>query len=62
MTTDNVKNNNEWEAFIKSEVVNFLATHGLNKIVVDDGCGKKGNIRIGSNGEYKIQVVTSDTM
>lgn len=52
----------EWYKFINSEVVNFLAANNLDKIIVDDGYGQKATIRINKNGEYKIQITSSETL
>lgn len=52
----NVKTRDEWDSFVKSHVINFMTEHNLQKIQVDDGCGKKGKITINSKGEYKVDI------
>lgn len=60
--TVNKKTREEWYKFVNSDVVNFLAANGLDKITVDDGCGQKATIKINKNGEYKIQITSSETI
>jgi len=52
----------EFYKFVHSDVVNFLAANNLDKIVIDDGCGQKASIRINKNGEYKVQITSSETL
>jgi hypothetical protein len=56
------KTKEEWYKFINSDVINFLVANNLDKITVDDGCGQKAVIRINKNGEYKIQITSSETL
>ena len=62
MNTNVAMTNSEWENFVKGEVVNFLMNKGLQKITVDDGCGKKGTVKVDSNGNYKVQVTSNETL
>ena len=57
-----VKSKEEWDSFVKSELVNFLVEHHIEKIIVDDGAGKKGVVKINSNGEYKVQITSNETL
>lgn len=56
------KTKEEWHKFINSDVLNFLVANNLDKITVDDGCGQKATIRINKNGEYKVQITSSETL
>lgn len=56
------KSKEEWYKFVNSDVVNFLANNCLDKITVDDGCGQKATIKINKNGEYKVQITSSETL
>lgn len=53
---------NEWECFAKGDVINFMMENDLEKISVEDGCGRKVVIKKNKNGEYKVQVVTNETL
>lgn len=57
-----LKNKEEWEKFTHADVMNFMAVHNLQKIIVDDGSGKKATIRRGAQGEFKIQIVSQETL
>lgn len=63
---ENIKASNmskeQFDNFIKSDLVNFMAKYDLQNISINDGCGKKGVIRRGSQGEYKIQVTSNETL
>lgn len=63
---DNVQSNKmtkeEFYKFVHSDVVNFLAANNLDKIIIDDGFGQKASIRINKNGEYKVQITSSETL
>lgn len=54
--------NAEWENFVKGDVVNFLMANDLQSIQISDGNGKKGKVSVGSNGQYKVQVTSNETM
>jgi hypothetical protein len=53
-----VKSKDQWEAFVKGDVLNFLIANDIEKIQVDDGCGRKGVIKRNAQGDY-ITVITS---
>lgn len=54
--------NEEWDTFIKGELIKFMTEHEIEKITVDDGCGKKGKVARNANGEFKVQVTSNDTL
>lgn len=54
--------NAEWENFVKGTVVNFLMNNDLQKVVVEDGTGKKGTVKLDSKGQYKVQITSNETM
>ena len=51
-----------WDKFAKGDLMNFMALHNLQKIVVEDGAGKKASIKINKNGEYQVQVTFYEVM
>ena len=55
-------NNGEWENFVNGKLIVFMEENGLEKITVDEGCGRKGRIAKNKNGEFKIQVTFNETM
>ena len=57
-----LKNKDNWEGFVKGDLLNFLAQHNLQAISVDDGAGKKGIIKRSSAGEYKVQITSNETL
>ena len=59
---EKVMTNAEWENFVKGTIVNFLMTNKLQKIVIEDGSGKKGIVKLDSKGQYKIQITSNETM
>lgn len=56
------KTNNEWEGFVKGDVLNFMIANDIQSININDGSGKKGVIRRNAQGEYKVQTTSSETM
>lgn len=62
VNANNKMTKDQFYKFVHSEVVNFLASNGLDKIQVDDGCGNKASIRIDKNGEYKVQITSAETV
>ena len=46
-----------WEAFVKQDVLNFLMTHNLQAITVDDGAGKKGVIKRTSKVIFRCRLL-----
>lgn len=62
MSTTPIMSKENWDGFVKGEVLNFLVLHNLQKVTVDDGAGKKGVIKLASTGEYKIQITSNETM
>jgi len=59
---DGVMTNQQWETFAKGDLINFLIGHNLQKVTVDDGCGKKATVKIKSNGEYSVSYTSSEVM
>jgi hypothetical protein len=51
-----------WEAFIKQDVLNFLMTHNLQAITVDDGAGKKGVIKRTAKGDFSVQITSNEIL
>lgn len=54
--------NSEWETFVKGELMAFMNANKIEKITVNDGCGKKATISRNANGEYKLNITSSETM
>lgn len=54
--------NSEWENFVKGELIYFMQKLEIEKIVVNDGCGKNARIVRNKNGEYKVNITSSETM
>jgi hypothetical protein len=52
----------QWDTFVKGEVMNFLVVNHIEKITVDDGAGKKAVVKINRNGEYKVQITSNETL
>lgn len=57
-----LKNKDNWEAFVKGPVLDFLMGHNLQGITVDDGAGKKGVIKRTSSGDFKVQITSNETL
>ncbi|MEN6621774.1 MAG: hypothetical protein ABFD50_09525 [Smithella sp.] len=51
-----------WEAFVKQDVLNFMITHNLQAITVDDGAGKKGVIKRTSKGDFSVQITSNEVL
>ena len=68
MTTEIAAPNNDnakkmsWEAFVKQDVLNFMMTHNLQAITVDDGAGKKGVIKRTAKGDYSVQITSNEIL
>lgn len=69
MTTDVLQNAEQanskkvgWEAFIKQDVLNFMISHDLQAITVDDGAGKKGVIKRTSKGDFSVQITSNEIL
>jgi hypothetical protein len=59
---ENVMSNTQWEAFAKGELINFLVSHHLQKISVDDGAQKKASAKINSKGEVVVNYSATEKM
>lgn len=57
-----LKTKENWEGFVKGDVLNFLIAHNLQTITVDDGAGKKGIIKRTSSGDYKVQITSNEVL
>ena len=54
--------NSEWEIFVKGELINFMQQFEIEKITVNDGCGKNARIVRNKNGEFKVNITSAETM
>lgn len=54
--------NEEWDTFVKGKLLLFMTENDIEKIQVDDGCGKKGKIAKNANGEFKVSITSNDTL
>lgn len=54
--------NEEWDVFVKGELIKFMEENDIEKINVDDGCGKKGRVSKNKNGEFCVQVTLNEKM
>lgn len=57
-----LKTKENWEGFVKGDVLNFLIAHNLQNITVDDGAGKKGIIKRTASGDYKVQITSNEVL
>ena len=62
MKDEQIKTKENWEGFIKGDVLNFLINNNLQSITEDDGAGKKGVIKRTANGDYKVQITSNEMM
>jgi hypothetical protein len=62
MEQETLKSKENWEGFVKGDVLNFLIEHNLQAITVDDGAGKKGVIKRTASGDYKVQITSNETL
>ncbi len=62
MEQETLKTKENWEGFVKGDVLNFLIGHNLQAITVDDGAGKKGVIKRTASGDYKVQITSNETL
>lgn len=52
----------QFDAFVKSTCVNFIVGNNLEKITVEDGTGRKGQVKINKNGEYIVQITSKEVL
>lgn len=57
-----IMNREQFDKFIEGDVVNFMVAHNLSKIVVEDGTGRKGNVKVNKNGEYIVLTTHKNVM
>jgi hypothetical protein len=57
-----IMTNEQWEKFVNGELVAFCTNKGIEKISVNDGCGKTGSIARTKNGEFKVSVGYTNTI
>ena len=62
MKDEQIKTEENWEGFIRGDVLNFLINNNRQSITVDDGAGKKGVIKRTANGDYKVQITSHEMM
>lgn len=58
----NAKVKENWEAFIKGDVLNFLIGYDLQAVTIEDGAGRKGVIKRNANGDYKVQITSNEIL
>jgi hypothetical protein len=58
----NIMSKEQWDEFVKGELLVILAKYNLQKIMVDDGAGKRGVIRVNAHGEHKVQITSNETL
>lgn len=58
----NVMSNEEWGTFVKGDALNFMIKYNLQKLVIDDGSGRKGVVRRASDGSYKTSTTVNETL
>lgn len=52
----------QFDSFVKSSCISFLTSHNLEKIVVEDGTGRRGQVKINKNGEYVVQITSKEVL
>ena len=52
----------QFDSFVKSTCTGFMAAHNLEKIIVEDGTGRKGQVKINKNGEYVVQITSKEVI
>lgn len=57
-----IMNKEEFDSFVKSYIVAFMTEHNLEKITVEDGTGRKGQVKINKNGEYVVQITSKEVL
>jgi len=57
-----MKEERNWEGFVKGDVLNFMEKHNLQSISVDEGGSKKATIKKKAAGEIAIQITSNETM
>ena len=67
MTTEQMQNTpimtkEQFDSFVKSTCTGFMASHNLEKITVEDGTGRKGQVKINKNGEYIVQITSKEVL
>lgn len=61
-TNSAIMTKEQFDAFVKSTCVNFIVGHNLEKITVEDGTGRKGQVKINKNGEYIVQITSKEVL
>ena len=51
-----------WDAFIEGDVVNFFDLHGLEKLTLEDGHGRKAKLSRQKNDEISIETSNRRTV
>ena len=54
--------NAHFEMFVKGDLLNYMQKNNLSGIVINDGAGKKGVIRLNAKGEYKVSITSNETL
>lgn len=54
--------NSEWENFAKGDLLVFMEKHGLEKITIEDGNGKKAKLSRTSKGEWKSDITLTEKL
>ena len=60
--SNTVMSNAHFEMFVKGDLLNYMQKNNLSGIVINDGAGKKGVIRLNSKGEYKVSITSNETL
>lgn len=54
--------NQQWDAFVSGTLLSFMEANGLEKVVVEDGSGKKAVLKKNAKLEIKKNVSFSETL
>ena len=60
--SNTVMSNAHFEMFVKGDLLNYMQKNNLSGIVINDGAGKKGVIRLNAKGEYKVSITSNETL
>jgi len=52
----------QWSQFVDGDLLNFMEANGLEKIVVEDGSGKKAVLKKNAKMEIKKNISFSETL
>lgn len=54
--------NSDWEEYVKGPLTVYMQEHGIEKIGVNDGCGKKATVSRTKDGGFKVNITYNEEL